>query len=732
MGIGLAVGALAAGIGAGSTFALTGIALGFSLQAAVTSLVLGALQSVLTPKPKSLGNLSSFSARSEGITQNIQQAITSRRILYGEARIGAALTFSETTSSDRFLHFVLTLVDHEVEEIGEIWFGDVSIPEDAIDGDGEVISGAFSGKARIKKHLGTAGQTADADLVSETSVDTNFRGRGVAYLYVRFDYDSDIYPSKIPVVTAWVKGKKTLDTRDSVTRWSPNVALMISDYLRLPVDDLTPGVGVDAANIDTTELNVSANSCDEFVTTTNLDDTIISADPDTEIITLVGLNSRLQYQTCDKVRLIGGSLPAGLAASTDYFVIVYQRKDTVRIKLASSLVNCLAGTAINITATGTGTIRKIAEPRYFGGGLLETTIDPKENIVDMSTAMAGSVTYISGTYKILAGFYRTPVFTFDEKHLLSHLTVRTKVSRKDRFNLIKGVYVAPINDGNPSDYPPVTNSNYVTADNDVTIPVNHDLPYTQRAHTAMRLAKIKLERHRQELFLEADFSIEAMQVQPGDTVNIDNIIMGWSGKPFEVINTEFDNTTDKGAPLFFVKLSLQETASTVYDWNNGEETVVDPAPNTNLPNPLEVDPPTSLTVVSIEIPTAEDDKTYKFQLSWTAPNDIFVTNGGHYEIQFKQTGEPTFNTSFDAKGSDTAIAVNQVRPGVNYDTRIRSVNTLGVKSQYNSLFGFNIDSPSGASIRLDFLTITGTITDFLDFGLITDAVDATNDYGTLT
>lgn len=47
-----------------------------------------------------------------------------------------------------------------------------------------------------------------------------------------------------------------------------------------------------------------------------------------------------------------GALPTGLALATDYFVI---RVDATTIKLASSLANAIAGTAIDITAIGSGT-----------------------------------------------------------------------------------------------------------------------------------------------------------------------------------------------------------------------------------------------------------------------------------------------------------------------------------------------------------------------------------------
>lgn len=46
------------------------------------------------------------------------------------------------------------------------------------------------------------------------------------------------------------------------------------------------------------------------------------------------------------------TLPAGLALSTDYYVIVV---DTLTIQLATSYANALAGTQIDITDAGTGT-----------------------------------------------------------------------------------------------------------------------------------------------------------------------------------------------------------------------------------------------------------------------------------------------------------------------------------------------------------------------------------------
>ena len=713
----------------------TAIVIGSIITNAVISVALGALSQALAPKPKTPNLSGSFSAKASGITQNIKQPITVRRKLYGEARVGGALTFIETTGDDEYIHLVLTIADHECEEIGEIWFNDVSIPSDYLDGSGNVTQGAFSGYARIKKHLGGVGQVADSDLVSETTVDSNFVGVGITYIYVRLKYSRDIYPTSVPVITAWTKGAKIYDPRDAGTRWTANGALFIRDHLISPLDALVPGAGIASADIDDTYNNAGVNTADEMVETAAVVDTSTTNDPATNIITLASSNDTLVFQTGDRVRLTtSGALPAGLALATDYYVIPYQRKTTKRIKLASSLANALAGTAIDFTTTGSGTmtITKNAEPRYYGGGVVESSEAVGDTLRDLLSTIGGDFIYVGGKWKIKAAAYQTPVFTFNEDSLVTGITIQTKTSRRDRFNLIKGVYVSPLNEGEPADYPPVTNATYVAADNGKTIPIDYDLPMVQRPATAQRLAKIKLERARQELFFEASFNLSAMQVQPGDVVYINNTRMGWSSKPFEVAKWTLTSESQDGVPLYAVKMALQETASTVYDWNSGEETQVDPVPNTNLPNPLSVAPPTGLSVTPVEIPTASGDLTYQFIIAWTPPADIFVTNGGFFDIQFKRTIDTDWNRSYRAEDEDVFIIVNQVEPGINYDCRVRSVNNLGVRSSWQSLFGFNVSSPSGATITFDYGLITGSVVDSIDYGLITDSVTESLDFEGIT
>lgn len=87
-----------------------------------------------------------------------------------------------------------------------------------------------------------------------------------------------------------------------------------------------------------------------------------TADDTTDIITHTNINL-MPYSKVQVSSTV--TLPAGLSAATDYYVI--KVTDTT-CKLATSRANAVAGTAINITSTGTGThtINTLL-PRYTDG-----------------------------------------------------------------------------------------------------------------------------------------------------------------------------------------------------------------------------------------------------------------------------------------------------------------------------------------------------------------------------
>jgi hypothetical protein len=225
---------------------------GFVAITAVTSWALNALM----PKPP----VPSYSQQ-----VNIKEAAAPQDFVYGEIRKGGVITFYETSGNAGFpqlyLHQIIVLAGHEVNSIGDIYINDKvatfsgNFVTTATDGT-ETVD--YKSKIRIKKYDGSQ-TTADSDLVSETSVDSTFKGLGIAYLYVRYEFDQDVFSSGLPLITAKIQGKKVYDPRTTTTAYSNNAALCIRDFI-------TSSYGLDDSAIDETSFTAAANECDENVT----------------------------------------------------------------------------------------------------------------------------------------------------------------------------------------------------------------------------------------------------------------------------------------------------------------------------------------------------------------------------------------------------------------------------------------------------------------------------------
>jgi hypothetical protein len=239
------VGALGVTSAVGVFLVTTAVYIGVSL---VTSWALSAL----APKPDFGSDLSS-----RGILVNQKDAIAPHDFVYGEVRKGGTISYFETTGeSNKFLHQIIVLAGHEIDAISDIYINDEVV---TLDGNGFVTSTPWSSKIRIKKHLGAASQTVDADLLAESAqIDSNFRGRGIAYIYVRHEYDQDVFANGLPLITAVVRGKKVFDPRTSTTAYSNNAALCVRDYI-------TSSYGLNDNQIDDVDFAAAANICDEAV-----------------------------------------------------------------------------------------------------------------------------------------------------------------------------------------------------------------------------------------------------------------------------------------------------------------------------------------------------------------------------------------------------------------------------------------------------------------------------------
>lgn len=331
----------------------------------------------------------------------------------------------------------------------------------------------------------------------------------------------------------------------------------------------------------------------------------------------------------------------------------------------------------NVTLSAGGT-----EKRYTCNGTFHADQTPKEVLQALLSSCAGKLTYQGGQWNLYVGAYATPTITLDEDDLDGGMQITTQVTRRELFNGARGVYVDPNNLYQPTDFPVVTNLTYLSQDQSESIYKDFDFQFTTSSATAQRLAKIELEKVRQQITVLMPVSLKnGLRLQAGDNVSVTNTRMGWTSKVFTVEEWSFAQRGDNDSPRLGVDLVLRETASAVYDWISSEETEVDPAPDTDLPDPFTVASPTNLIVTETLFSTRDGGGVKaRASLAWTASVDSFVQE---YQAEYKLTTDSTYLIAGRGHGSVTTIDINDIAPG-KYDLRVKAINSLGVSSTYAS------------------------------------------------
>lgn len=319
------------------------------------------------------------------------------------------------------------------------------------------------------------------------------------------------------------------------------------------------------------------------------------------------------------------------------------------------------------------------ENRYMLNGAFDVNMDTRSALARMLTANAGRVNYIGGLWRILPAAYVAPTLTFDEGDLRGVPHITPRLSAAELANGVKGVYVEPGQLWQPTDFPPVTNATYLEEDQGERSWRELDLPFTTSAATAQRIAKIELERMRQQISVDWPGKFTCFRAQAGDAVALDFTMMGWSGKVYDVVGSGLAIEDDgAGGVRLGSDLGLRETDSSVFDWNSGEETQVDPAPDTQFPDPFTTLAPGAPAVVeTLYETTGSAGVKAKATVSWgiDGPQDI-----DFYELEYKAAGDTTYMRISPI--SVLFVDLFDLAPGT-YTFRARAVSPLGVHSAYS-------------------------------------------------
>jgi hypothetical protein len=351
------------------------------------------------------------------------------------------------------------------------------------------------------------------------------------------------------------------------------------------------------------------------------------------------------------------------------------------------------------------------ESRYTMNGAFAVNASPREVLPRLLTSIVGNARFLGGTWGVYPAAYATPSATaLTQDDLRAGIRVQPRLSKRDLANRIKGIYVSPDNDWQASDYPPVTNATYLAEDQAEVLWRELDLPFTTSAATAQRLAKIELERIRQQITVTWPGKLTCYRLQPGDTVPVTLSRYGWSSKIFEVVSQTLTFEESGEGVVLGCDLVLRETASAVFDWNSGEETTVDPAPDTNLPDPFTVAAPANVNAESgtDELFVMGDGTVItRIRVQWSQPLDYYVEQGGRVLVQFKPASGSTWLDAAPVAGDADEAWITGVQDGIAYDLRVRFENALGTRSDWTQI-AHTVIGKSAAPADVSLFTIEGT------------------------
>jgi hypothetical protein len=429
----------------------------------------------------------------KGVLLNKRSSNSAIPIIYGTRKVGGNAVFLETSGTDNeYLYLALILGEGEIEDITSIfvndnivtWSGDLTdntertvASNDAnfFKADPNDADSSAESLITVRPHYGADDQTACALISTLSSWTSNHRLRGLAYISLKFKWNTDAFGG-VPQVHALVKGKKIYNPNldgtktggsgshreDTTSTWeySDNPVYQLLDYLR----NARFGMGIANSYFDTNfaDWQTAGDVCDANITP------FANADSD-EIIDL--MDSHAVVDTSRKAIQNVKQFLTGCRGLLNYTSGLY------RVLVETSGSASITLTEDNIIG-GINVSSKSKNSRY--NRVLVAFINPDKN------------------------------YQSDE------------------------VQYPPIDDSNEASAD--QHANMKTADGGILLEGRFDFPTITNVYQAREMAEIILRRSRSSLNVTLKADGTAMDLSIGDIVNITHATPSFSAKPFRVQN----------------------------------------------------------------------------------------------------------------------------------------------------------------------------------------------------
>lgn len=626
------------------------------------TLGVGVLTKALMPQPELRGGDQGYQITQRGSTLPHQ-------IIYGKTRIAGGIVFQGTTDNNKYLHTVLAFAGHEVEEFETIYLNDEVL---TLSGNDVTAPAKYVGKVKIVKKLGTTTQTAvtTSDLTTTTTV-TEQAGLfvvGETYTIVsssNTDFTA-IGATNNNVGTSFVStgvgsgtgtaSRQITDTISTPEKWTTDCKLLATAYLYVTLKynaDAFPN-----GFPEVTAVVKGKKVYDPRTRTTAWSDNPALCLRDYITSGKGGDNTTIyNYGISEDIENVDDDLVTIAANVCDYLDYPTLSGDT----------------------------------RFSLNGAFTTNTTPYDAIQNLSTAMGGLLWYAQGKWRMKPAYYTDPVLDLNEDDLRSGISVGTRHSRRDNFNVVKGTFRGPESNYQTSDFPQVptlnsaTYNTFLAADGGQESVVDLQLPFTDNTTEARRIGLITLERNRQQLSVQATFGLKAFQVQVGDIIRLSNTRFGWTNKEFEVTTWDFGVQADYD---ILVNMTLREISESVFD--EVSDGAVYESDNTTLPSPFDV-PDIGLTH-SQDYRVINEHLTNVLVLDVTADSPERID---YVEVEYKLSTSSTYTTLatgdlgrfeiIDIEVPDIDPNTGLATSTITYDVRARAINAFGIKGEFETV-----------------------------------------------
>jgi hypothetical protein len=341
----------------------------------------------------------------------------------------------------------------------------------------------------------------------------------------------------------------------------------------------------------------------------------------------------------------------------------------------------LPSSAIDDTAFSTAATDCDESVTFYSGGpsgqkifqthaVLQTDETLFSNIKTMLQGCRGFLPYTQGEYGLKIDKSGSSVFAFNTDTIIGGISIKGE-EKKDKFNRMIVKFPNAELDYQPDqavwpDAGSTEETTFLNEDGGTLLVENMDLETVTSFYVARDLARVMLRRSRSATRASFTATSESIKLSVGDIVTVTHPTPAWVGKPFQVeeITLNYNGTCT---------VNVIEYDSSIYTYDTSAEEIAYPAPN--LPNPFSVVPPTGLQANAETSVALDGTIVTSMVISWTASTDSFVSQ---YDVQWS-----TDNSTFQSVVTDdTLYRISPVEAGATYYTRVRSINSLGVKSEF--------------------------------------------------